>query len=224
MSAVLAPALPRIPWIRLWSRLVNRIRLAGRFRHLAKVRRSHALIAKLTQIAGQENGHARVLGYLRKVDPYLFEEALLTAFENANIHAHRNPSYSGDGGLDGALTFRGRRVLIQAKRYRSHIIAAHVLDFAACCLRHGSQAKPCRGGLFIHTGRTGALSRAHTAETALPVAEQYLQADAYNCQIKFAIVVKIRDSHGARERGVIEGGWKEAARAVIEKDRDVIKR
>lgn len=146
----LAPSFPAFSWTGWWSRLVNHGRLLGRPRHRGKVKRSRALLLKIADIAAQENGHARAFGYLRKVDPYLFEELTLSAIEQASVRVVRNRSYSGDGGVDGELVYRGRRVLIQAKRYGSHIARAHVAAFGQVCQAQGAGA-----GLFVHTGRTG---------------------------------------------------------------------
>lgn len=147
-----------IRWTTLWSRLVNRIRLIGRRRHIRKVARSRSLRHKITEIARQENGSARALGYLRKIDPLAFEELILTAVEDDNVRIQRNLRYTGDGGIDGELTHRGQRVLIQAKRYSAHIQRAHVAAFASLCATHGAL------GLFVHTGRTGEACREAIAD------------------------------------------------------------
>lgn len=147
-----------IRWTTLWSRLVNRVRLIGRRRHLNKVARSRTLRQKITTIAGQENGFARALGYLRKIDPLAFEELILTAVEDDNVSVRRNLRYTGDGGVDGELTHRGQRVLIQAKRYAAHIQRAHVAAFASLCATNNAW------GLFVHTGRTGEGSRGVVTE------------------------------------------------------------
>ena len=55
--------------------------------------------------------------YLRKINPYVFEELLLLAFERRGMRVIRNSRYSGDGGLDGQVLIDGERWLIQAKRY-----------------------------------------------------------------------------------------------------------
>jgi len=156
MNAIDAPS--SIRWTRLWSRLVNRVRLRGRRRHLRKVARSRTLREKIREIAAQENGSARALGYLRKIDPLAFEELILTAVEDDNVKVRRNLRYTGDGGIDGELTHRGQRVLIQAKRYTGHIQRAHVHAFASICATYGAL------GLFVHTGRTGEGSRGVVTE------------------------------------------------------------
>ena len=52
MKAIVKPT--SIRWTRLWSRLVNRVRLRGRRRHLNKVARSRTLREKISAIAAQE--------------------------------------------------------------------------------------------------------------------------------------------------------------------------
>ena len=156
MNTIDAPS--SIRWTRLWSRVVNRFRLRGRRRHLHKVARSRTLRQKIREIAAQENGFARAMGYLRKIDPLAFEELILTAIEDDNITVRRNLRYSGDGGVDGELMYAGQRVLIQAKRYGAHIQRAHVAAFASMCATYGAL------GLFVHTGRTGEGSRGAITE------------------------------------------------------------
>ena len=156
MNTIDAPS--SIRWTTWWSRLVNRVRLIGRRRHRRKVARSRTLREKIREIAGQENGFARALGYLRKIDPLAFEELILTAVEDDNVKVRRNLRYTGDGGLDGEVTHRGARVLIQAKRYGAHIKRAHVAAFASMCATYGAL------GLFVHTGRTGEGSRGAITE------------------------------------------------------------
>ncbi|ECA1950166.1 restriction endonuclease [Salmonella enterica subsp. enterica serovar Virchow] len=103
------------------------------------------VLARLPQLA---TDGAR-LNYLRKINPYVFEELLLLALARQGLEVVRNRSYSGDGGLDGQVFIGGRRWLIQAKRYSRAIVPGHVEEFGALLLR-----EQC-AGLFIHTGRTG---------------------------------------------------------------------
>lgn len=93
------------------------------------------------------------LGYLCKINPYVFEELLLLSFERQGLKVVRNPAYSDDGGLDGQVFIDGRRWLIQAKRYSRSISPQHVRDFGELLARENC----C--GFFIHTGRTGRKSR-----------------------------------------------------------------
>lgn len=93
------------------------------------------------------------LNYLRKINPYVFEELLLLALEKQGLDVIRNHSYSGDGGLDGQVFIDGKRWLIQAKRYSRSISPQHIQAFGKLLAREGC------GGFFIHTGRTGHMSR-----------------------------------------------------------------
>jgi len=91
----------------------------------------------------------RMLGYLRKIDPFVFEELVLTALEAQGIKVMRNPRYTGDGGIDGRFMLQGKPYLIQAKRYQRAINADHVRAFAEEITRQDAA-----GGLFVHTGST----------------------------------------------------------------------
>lgn len=101
----------------------------------------------------QELEDRSVIPYLRKIDPYVFEELVLVAFKKRGYRVYRNRRYSGDGGVDGMVRIGGRRVLIQDKRYREHICLTHVEAFDEVCRKRKAR------GLFIHTGRTGRGSR-----------------------------------------------------------------
>ena len=101
----------------------------------------------------QLSGDGQRMSYLRKINPYVFEELLLLAFERQGYAVQRNASYSGDGGLDGRVHINGECWLIQAKRYSRAITPSHVQDFDALLTRMGQR------GLFIHTGRTGPKSK-----------------------------------------------------------------
>ncbi|MEX6059375.1 restriction endonuclease [Enterobacter hormaechei] len=41
------------------------------------------------------------INYLRKIDPFVFEELLLEGFEAHGFRTIRNKRYTGDGGIDG---------------------------------------------------------------------------------------------------------------------------
>ncbi len=78
----------------------------------------------------------------------------MLALERQGLTVVRNASYSGDGGTDGQVIIDDECWLIQAKRYSRAITPTHIRDFdqlleqRTCC------------GFFIHTGRTGHMSRA----------------------------------------------------------------
>lgn len=111
----------------------------------------HALAA-IEQIGPRENP-GRLFAYLRKVPPLVFEEMILTALDERGHPIERSARYTGDGGADGAFSLQGHAWLIQAKRYASAVNPAHVREFDALCRRKGAR------GLFVHTGRTGPMSR-----------------------------------------------------------------
>ncbi|PNU40426.1 restriction endonuclease [Serratia marcescens] len=122
---------------------------ASRRRH----RRYQATAARVFERLPQLDGDSHRLVYLRKINPYVFEELLLLACERQGYPVKRNASYSGDGGLDGQVIIDGKKYFIQAKRYGRTITPSHIHDFGALLLKSGCE------GFFIHTGRTGHLSR-----------------------------------------------------------------
>lgn len=124
---------------------------ARRRRHRRYRRQAAGVLAKLPQLAGD----GQRLNYLRKINPYVFEELLLLAFERRGYPVKRNRSYSGDGGLDGQVFIAGQRWLVQAKRYSRAVDPAHVAAFGELLAR---EQVP---GFFIHTGRTGPKSYRH---------------------------------------------------------------
>ena len=108
------------------------------------------------QLRGRDRDQPVALHYarFRAMDPLAFEELLLEAFERRGHRVIRNCRYTGDGGVDGEVIIDGIRFLIQAKRYKDAIRPEHVWDFAQLCATRRQR------GLFIHTGRTGGMSRA----------------------------------------------------------------
>ena len=135
----------------------TRRRQRARVRRSQKRTRRHAAMQAsaartLDRLAGFAND-GQVIAYLRRIDPFAFEEALLTAFERRGVYVRRNQRYTGDGGFDGEIQVDGGLVMIQAKRYSAAIDPAHVNDFGAACTERGVR------GLFVHTGRTGPKSR-----------------------------------------------------------------
>lgn len=129
----------------LWY--VSRKRVFDRHRHNRK--KSKKILQKIRSFpfAGQR------ISYLRTIDPFVFEELLLDAFEAKGFTVKRNKRYTGDQGIDGVLWKEGRKYLIQAKRYKGHINLSHVKDFIALVDEY-----KCHG-IFCHTGRTGKQSR-----------------------------------------------------------------
>ncbi len=92
---------------------------------------------------------AQAFAYLRKINPFTFEELVLDGFERAGYLAVRNRRYSGDGGVDGRVIAGGKEYLVQCKRYRGYVSRQDVEDFSRVCTRL------CRDGFFVHTGKTG---------------------------------------------------------------------
>ncbi|MBE9053231.1 restriction endonuclease [Nostocales cyanobacterium LEGE 11386] len=114
-----------------------------------------AVVAKLHKIIKQNREPLPfVLAYLRKIDPFVFEELLLTCFQRQGYTIRRNDRYTGDGGVDGCVWLHGSLYLIQAKRYKDSINPAHIEEFGRVI-----QSRGAVGGFFIHTGRTGEKSR-----------------------------------------------------------------
>jgi restriction system protein len=119
-------------------------------RHQLYFKKAKRIARKITTF--QEPGkNAKALTYLRKINPFVFEEILLLGFQAQGYKVVRNRKYTGDGGLDGKVyDQQGRLIVIQAKRYKSYIKLQDVVEFAS--LVNESKAT---FGLFIHTGRTG---------------------------------------------------------------------
>ena len=111
-------------------------------RHKRHVRRSRATL----RVARRQEDRLRVL---RDVHPHEFEEVVLTALQKRGHRIRRNAAYTGDGGIDGQVWVRGRRFLVQSKRYKGAIRAEHIEAFATVCRRARAR------GLFVHTGRMG---------------------------------------------------------------------
>lgn len=133
------------------------LRGGGRKQKCARTRRHQRYRATAARVLTRLKtlpGDAHRLKYLRKINPYVFEELLLLALTQQGMTVIHNPCYSGDGGLDGQVVINGERWLIQAKRYGRTIRPAHIDAFGELLRREG-----CRG-FFIHTGRTGPVSRA----------------------------------------------------------------
>lgn len=128
---------------------VFRPRSVSQRRHHRYQKQAARALLRLPQL---RDDAARIT-WLRKMNPYVFEEMLLTAMSRQGFRIQRNALYSGDGGADGQVWINGQRWLIQAKRYSDTINAAHVSAFGL--LTETERAS----GLFVHTGRTGEVSR-----------------------------------------------------------------
>ena len=117
--------------------------------HSYYIRNAERMYRVLNGEGFRNNGPAK-FAYLRRINPYVFEELVLLAFEKKGYKVIRNKRYSGDGGLDGQVVIDGKRIPIQAKRYRTHIRKEHVEAFSFLV-----DKKKVPYGLFVHTGRTG---------------------------------------------------------------------
>lgn len=132
------------------SKFINSFRLWGKFRHKYRIRQSKKIIQRIKEISVDENSGGRVIGYLRKINPYVFEETILTCIENSNIKVTRNKQYSNDGGIDGKISTKYGKILIQCKRYKGYINNKDVAEFAKKIDEY-----KCSYGIFVHTGKTG---------------------------------------------------------------------
>lgn len=98
----------------------------------------------------------QIVSYLRKLDPFVFEELLLIAIaQNKNCKVIRNSKYTGDGGIDGKFIYtnddkKKYLYLVQAKRYSAYINNKDIL-----ALSKKVKEEKAHQGLFIHTGRSG---------------------------------------------------------------------
>ena len=138
-------------------------------RHWRKTRRGERALEKIREFEGDNIG-PRVLAYLRKVDPFVFEELLLTALEEGGYRIRRNRRYTGDGGVDGRLEAEdGTRVLVQAKRYGSYVKPSDLEEFAARVASTDSEF-----GIFVHTGRTGPESHRRKSDHVSVISGQRL--------------------------------------------------
>ncbi len=83
----------------------------------------------LYQLRSTEVQLSKAIAILRKINPYAFEELLLTCCQEQGWKIQRNFRYSNDGGLDGRVMIAGKLYLIQAKRYQGYINPQHIRDF-----------------------------------------------------------------------------------------------
>lgn len=124
---------------------------SGKYHHVHKINKSQDIIDKIISIYNPEkDNYLSAISYLQKIDPYIFEELILSVLERKKIKITRNTSYSGDGGIDGIFKIKQGSVLIQCKRYTNYISHNDVT-------RLTNSVKTGRYfiGLFVHTGSTG---------------------------------------------------------------------
>lgn len=117
-------------------------------KHKLNIAKATKVLKTVRSISGEYH-EAKIFTYLRKISPYVFEELLLSVFEEQGYKVLRNRRYSHDGGIDGKVYKNGELYLIQAKRYKGFINPAHLKHFQLTIEKYKA-----KGGFFIHTGRT----------------------------------------------------------------------
>ena len=124
-------------------------------KHTHNIKLSARILNKINtfEYSGQK------INYIRKIDPFVFEELVLNAFESKGYKIKRNKRYTGDGGIDGIIYSKSNRVVIlQVKRYSSYIKLQHLKDFKFLIIKNKAAY-----GYFIHTGKTGKFSKEFAA-------------------------------------------------------------
>lgn len=110
-------------------------------RHRRNIQKARSVLTKVRSF--EHDG--QVIAYLKKIDPYVFEEMVVQIFQQAGYLIWLTPSYSGDGGIDGKVYHPTLGwCLIQSKRYGKAIRTQHVHDFI------GVVGK--KHGCFVHSG------------------------------------------------------------------------
>ena len=157
LTPVVATLILLVIWVGLFLvfRSRNRSGRTGRSRALQKhnIHRARQALETIASIGASASAGGQIIAYLRRLDPFVFEELILEAFQRSGYQIRRNPRYTGDGGIDGQVRINGIWCIIQAKRYSGAIRPQHVHDFVQLC---EERRQP---GVFVHTGRTGPRSR-----------------------------------------------------------------
>jgi restriction system protein len=137
-------------WLRLGARVTNWVRLLGIHSHEKRIHQARTVIKRIRGFQGDALS-ARAIGYLRTIDPFVFEEVVLSCLEEGGAAVLRNLRYTGDNGVDGHChsPVASQFVPIQVKRWERHVCRADVLEFYEMLYRRGFKR-----GLFVHTGRT----------------------------------------------------------------------
>ncbi len=120
--------------------------LSYKRRHERYIKKAKKVLRRINE---QNLSEGQILCYLRKIDPYVFEELVILGFAAKGYGFERNKRYSGDGGVDGRVFLDGKEYLLQCKRYSRYINLRHVEAFSEVCRKAGCE------GYFIHTGKTG---------------------------------------------------------------------
>ncbi|CAM4216841.1 restriction endonuclease [Treponema peruense] len=127
--------------------LINAAATFIKIRHIKKIREAKIVYKNINNIKNDNKGW--LFSYLRKVDPFVFEELVLISFKKQGFRIKRNRQYTHDGGIDGRVRKNGKKYLIQTKRYSDYINIAHVKEFIKTCRYYKVS------GYFVHTGKTG---------------------------------------------------------------------
>ena len=131
--------------------VINFFPFRRNIRHKRNIKTAKKLYIKINKINNENKGW--LFSYLRKIDPFVFEELILHTFKMKGFKIKRNKKYTGDGGIDGKVVIDNQLYLIQAKRYSNFINPRHIENFASLCKSYNTK------GFFIHTGKTGPESR-----------------------------------------------------------------
>lgn len=118
--------------------------LIGKPSHAIRVVKSHIVLYRLRWI----DEPAKQFQLLRNLNPFTFEEVILTGLKKHGFRIKRNKRYTGDGGIDGQCWWKGQRYLIQAKRYHGRIKTQDVDALKLLCMKKKTK------GFFVHTGST----------------------------------------------------------------------
>lgn len=104
--------------------------------HAYKIRQSSKILNKFKSF---EFDGARIY-YLKKIDHFVFEELILSAFKKRGYFIKRNKRYTGDGGVDGIVyDSQNHEYLVQCKRYKSYVSKQDILDFQKLILERKSE-------------------------------------------------------------------------------------
>lgn len=123
-------------------------------RHRRNIKQARQILSKIRTF--EHDG--QVLTYLKRIDPYVFEELVVQLFIDAGLIGWRSPSYSGDGGMDGKVYYpQFGWCYIQSKRYNKAIRAQHIHDFIALVGK--------RHGFFVHSGISSGTIREYLRDT-----------------------------------------------------------
>jgi restriction system protein len=132
-----------------------------------RIKISYKVLKKIKSFSG--NGITpRTLAYLRKIDPFVFEEVILSAIKIQKLKIKRNSRYTGDGGIDGQFWANRKHYLIQAKRYKGYITKSHVVEFKNLCSKNKTL------GVFIHTGKIGKQTKLEFTNEMKSISDQEL--------------------------------------------------